>query len=128
MNAVRILILCVTAALICASIRMQHPQIASAVALASGVVVLGLSMPDLQLLAQSISEMESHLPGTRGENLFLMRLCGIALVAEFASDICRDSGETSLARRIDTGTKLAMLAAAVPLASELMKSFSELLS
>ena len=127
MSALRILLLCVVAAMICASIRTQHPQIASAVSLAVGVAVLGLSLPDLKLLTDAARNLEDKLPDKNG-GLFLLRLCGIALMAEFASDVCRDSGEAALARRIDAGTKLAMLASALPLASELMETIASLLT
>ena len=53
-------------------------------------------------------------------------ITGIALIAEFASDICRDCGETALARRIDTGTKIAVAAAALPTAVQLMEGLSSL--
>ena len=127
MNALRILLLCVTAAMVCASIRSLHPQIASAVALAAGLAALMLSLPDIKAFSDAVRKIESSL-GLNGEDqLLLLRLCGIALVAEFASDICRDSGESALARRIDAGTKIAVLAASLPMASELMDSLSKLL-
>lgn len=126
MNVLRILLLCVTAAMICASIRSQHPQIASAVSLAVGIGVLGLSIPDLKLFSDAAKQLEGRLPGDES-GVFLLKLCGIALMAEFASDICRDSGEAALARRIDVGTKLAILASALPLAAELMESITRLL-
>jgi len=126
MNVLRILILCLTAALICAAIRTQHPQIASAVSLAVGVAALGLSLPDIKVFSDAAKQIESGLTDASG-GMLLLKLCGIALVAEFASDICRDSGEAALARRIDTGTKLAMLASALPLASDLLQKLSALL-
>lgn len=126
MNVFRILLLCVAAAMICASIRSQHPQIASAVSLAVGVAALGISIPDIRLFSDAAKQLESKLPDQFG-GMFLIKLCGIALVAEFASDICRDSGEAALARRIDTGTKLAMLASALPLVSQLLDAISGLM-
>ena len=128
MNALRILLLCVTAAMVCASIRSLHPQIASAVALAAGIAALVLSLPDIRAFSDAAKRIESSLSLSGDEQLLLLRLCGVALVAEFASDICRDSGESALARRIDTGTKIAVLAASLPMASELMESLSQLLS
>ena len=127
MNALRILLLCVTAAMVCASIRSLHPQIASVVALAAGVAALALSLPDIKAFSEAARKIEASLGLSGEDQLILLRLYGIALVAEFASDICRDSGECALARRIDTGTKIAVLAASLPMASELMDSLSQLL-
>ena len=127
MNALRILLLCVAAAMVCASIRGLHPQIASAVALAAGAAALALSLPDIRAFSDAARKIESSIGLTGSDQLLLLRLCGIALVAEFASDICRDSGESALARRIETGTKIAVLAASLPMATELMDALSQLL-
>lgn len=127
MNALRILILCVTAALVCASVRTLHPQIASAIALATGCAALILSLSDIRAFSDTLQALENALPESGTDGMLLLRLCGIALIAEFASDICRDSGEAALARRIDVGTKLAMLAAALPMSAQLMNAFTKLL-
>ena len=128
MNALRILALCVSAAIVCTSIRALHPQMASAVALASGIGALMLSLPDIRILADAIGRMDAHLPDLDDDGLFLLKMCGVALIAEFASDICRDSGEAALAKRIDTGTKIALLAASVPLAAGMLDAFNGLLA
>ena len=128
MNALRILILCVTAAMVCASIRTLHPQIASAVALAAGLAALMLSLQDIRLLSDAALAVEKLLPQTTGDRYFLLRLCGIALLSEFASDICTDSGETALAKRIEMGTKLALLAACLPMTTELIEMISRVLA
>jgi len=127
MNALRILILCVTAALVCASIRSVHPQIASAVSLGAGMAALMLSAGDISAFSSAIALLENGLPTVDADHGFLLRLCGIALIAEFASDMCRDSGEAALARRIDVGTGLAVAASALPLATELINRLTELL-
>lgn len=127
MTALRILILCVSAALICASVRMLHPQIASAVALAAGIAALMLSTGDLSEFSRTLHSLEAHLNDAGLEYGWLLKICGTAVVAEFASDICRDSGETALAHRIDTGVKIAMVASALPSAAALLDSFALLL-
>lgn len=127
MNIMRILILCISAAFVCASIRMAHPQIASAIALAAGIAALNLSLEDIRGLANTVAQLEAFAnlgEGSRGE---LLKICGLAMVAEFASDICRDAGEAALARRIDVGVKLGIVVAALPAAGQIMEKISLLL-
>lgn len=120
--------LCVAAALICAALRSAHPQIATAAALACGVGAMLLSTQELGDLAGALEKLESAANGAQGEGLRLLKLCGAALVAEFASDICRDAGEASLAKRIDMGMRIGVTAAALPTAAELMELLAELLT
>ena len=122
MNAVKILVLCITAALICASLRTVHPQIASVVALAAGVAAMLLSKADIAVFADALRKLD-ELSGSSGR-LALLKICAIAMVAEFASDICRDAGENSLAKRIDTGVRIGIVVSAIPSAGDIMKSIA----
>ncbi len=127
MSVLRILALCVSAALICASLRMAHPQIATAVALASGMAALMLSLSDLGKFADAVEALESYAGENGTEQLYLLKVCGIALIAEFASSICRDAGETALAQRIDLGVKLGIVVTALPLTAQIMEHIAGLL-
>ena len=128
MSALRILALCVSAALICASLRTAHPQIASAVALAAGVAALMLSTEDLGRFAGAVRQLEDYARQGRSHQIYLIKICGVSMIAEFASDICRDAGEAALARRIDAGVKIGVAAAALPVAAEIMERIAGLLS
>lgn len=125
MAALRILALCVAAAMICALLRTAHPQIASAVAIAAGVLAMTLCMPDLKAVSDALKRLSADA-GNR-DRTYLLRVCGIAMVAEFAADICRDAGERALSGRIEVCVKLALLAGALPVLTELMQGITELL-
>lgn len=128
MVSLRILILCISAALICASLRTMHPQIASAVALAAGVAALMLSTGDLGNFSQTVRQLEAYAAESGIDHAYLLKICGIAIVAEFASDICRDAGEAALAHRIDAGVKIGITASALPTALDIMERISRLLA
>jgi len=62
-----------------------------------------------------------------GGQFALLKICALAMVAEFASDICRDAGESSLAKRIDTGVRIGIVASAIPSAGNILLSIAELI-
>lgn len=123
MNAVKILVLCITAALICASIRSVHPQMASAVALAAGVAAMLLSRTDIAVFSDALKSLEV-IGGDASGKMAMIKLCALAMVAEFASDICRDAGEAALARRIDMGVRIGVVASAIPSAAGIMNAIA----
>ena len=127
MQMLRILVLCLSAALICMTLRAAHPQIAAAVAMAAGVAALMLSGADLGGFARTLQTLEDCAQAA-GHPLYLLKICGIAMIAEFASDICRDAGEAALARRIDVGVRIGIVASALPAAVEIMESIAALLA
>lgn len=128
MAAMKIVALCLAAALICATLRAAHPQIAAAVALAVGAGVLLLSLDDLAGFAAALRTLSSAAAQGGADGDWLVKLCGLALVAELASDICRDAGEATLAHRIDFGVKLSVAAAALPLAAQILERIAKLLA
>lgn len=128
MNALRILILCIAAALVCTSLRVMHPQIATVVGLAAGIAALMLSLEDIRELADTVAGLEAYTYQTGETQLQLMKICGIAMIAEFASDICRDAGENALAHRIDVGIKIGIVVFALPAAAKIMEKIAELLT
>ena len=119
MQVLRILVLCLSAALICMTLRAAHPQMAAAVAMAAGVAALMLSSAGLGAVSRALRTLEQ---------LYLVKICGIAVIAEFASDICRDAGEGALAHRIDVGVRISVVASALPAAAEIMERIAELLA
>ena len=127
MQVLRILLLCLSAALICMTLRAAHPQMASAVAMAAGVAALMLSSADLGALSRALKTLEGCV-GEEAQPLYLLKVCGIAVIAEFASDICRDAGESALAQRIDVGVRIGVVASALPAAAEIMERIAELLA
>ena len=121
MNALRILVLCISAAMVCASLKSAHPQIATAVALAAGVAALMISLDDIRALSNAVAMLESYSGYSEKTRLPLLKLCGIAMIAEFASDICRDAGENSLAQRIEMGLRIGIVAVALPTATMILE-------
>lgn len=128
MTAFRILALCISAAFVCASIRAVHPQIATAVALAAGVAAMMISVEDIGSLSRAIDALEAYAPHAENGRPNLMKICAIAMIAEFASDICRDAGEASLARRIDVGVRIGVAVSALPTAGAILEKLVSILS
>lgn len=111
-----------------AMLRTLHPQMASVVALAAGIAALTMSASYIGALADTIQSLEALSRASGMDHILILKLCGIAIVAEFASDICRDAGETALAHRIDTGVKLSIVASALPMAGSIIATMSEILA
>ena len=128
MTALRVIALCIAAALVCTTLRAAHPQVAAVAALAAGAGALMLSMGDLSRFASALRTLEQTAEAGGANGTWLVKLCGLVLVAELASDLCRDAGEAALAKRIDMGVRLSVAAAALPLASQILERISELVA
>ena len=50
-----------------------------------------------------------------------MKITGIAILTEFAVSICQDSGESSIASKIDIGGKVIIITMSLPIISSLLE-------
>jgi len=127
MDAVRLIALCVAVAAVSVVIRVQRPEMALALSLVTGVVVLGYVVGKLSETAYTMTSLAQQA-GLRTENAGLvLRVAGIACLGEFGAQMCRDAGEGALASRIEMGGRIILLGMATPLIVSLMQRIVEML-
>ena len=57
----------------------------------------------------------------------LIKITGIAILTEFAVSICKDSGETAIASKIDMGGKVIMVSMSIPIMAGLLETILKIL-
>ena len=127
MAAVRVSALCVVAAMMCAMLRKQHPEMAGALALATGAAVLVMLSGELRQAVEAMLRLANRGGMSEESGALLLRAAGIALIAEFAAQMCEDAGERAMGGRIALAARVAMLALSAPLLTQLMDVVSEAL-
>ena len=127
MNAVYASLICIAGALICTVIRQTRPEIAMAAALAAGTAALLICLPDIRQAAEALGGLSDSAGVGSDWSQLMLRGCGIALIAEFASQICADAGETALAGRIKLALRLALTVMALPMLAEVLSQSASLM-
>ncbi len=57
----------------------------------------------------------------------LIKITGIAILTEFAVSVCKDSGETAIANKVDLGGKIMIIAMSIPIISSLLETIIQIL-
>ena len=128
MNAIYAALICVAGALICAVLKEQRPEISLGVALATGVAAIGVCLPELTGAISALSNLAENAGVNEESVKIMLRATGISIIAEFAAQICQDAGESALSGRIQLGARLALLAMAVPLITDILSQAYSLVS
>lgn len=127
MNAIYASLICISGALVCAVLRQMRPELASVTAIAAGIAAILVCMEDIRQAADAMETL-SKTAGLGSENTaVLIKACGIALIAEFAVQVCADAGESALAGRIKLALRLALIVMALPLISDVLLRGASLL-
>lgn len=126
MMTVRVIILCVSAALVCVLLRQYRPEIAVMVSLAVGLGVLLLAEDSLEKIATDIRRLFMLVPMQSESVSVLMKAAGISILSELGVQICCDAGEHALAGRIKLGCRIAMLMLAMPGLTGILDAVTEI--
>lgn len=127
MNAIYAALICIAGALVCAVLRQQRPELAMGAALAAGTAAIMVCLTDIRQAAGALSALVSAAGLDAEYSSLMLRACGLALIAEFATQICADAGESALAGRIRLALRLALLVMAVPMIADVLSQSASLM-
>ena len=127
MTAIRIVALCLAAAMICSALRSQRPEMATALSLAVGIGALLMTGDAFGELSASIQRFSALAELDGGSAAVLLKAAGITVISELGVQICSDAGESALAGRIRLATRVVMLGMAMPLVLDIVDSVGAVL-
>ena len=99
------------------------PLVRVALAVVLGTLLLTSASP----IADFLRELGTF-GGVSEEVTLLLRACGIAMLAQVASVICRECGESGIADAVELAGKIELLLLCIPLINELLTLARELLA
>ncbi len=88
-------------------------------------IILFLSM---DVLKEIINFIEGLTKNVNGEFIkILLKMTGIAILTEYAVSLCKDSGESAIATKIDLGGKIILISLSIPVISSTLETLTQLL-
>ena len=117
----QIVLVCIAAAMICAAVRLERPEMATGISIAVGIAVILFmwqSASGMIGLSQRIKNLISM-----DESLFstILKAAGIAVISEMGAQICTDAGEGALAGRIALAARMSMLSLSAPMLERMLE-------
>lgn len=126
-SIVKIAAIAVAAALCAVTVRKQAPELALAIGLTAGALLLASSLPALQ----SVKDLMETLNDTAGLSPAVLspvvKTVGIGIVTKLTAEICRDAKEGGIAAFVETAGAACALFAALPLVEMVLKVVTGLL-
>ena len=127
MEIFKILAICIITAVLAIVLKQQKAEYALMVALAGGTVVI---LYILKGILSPIEYINTKLlnSGVKTEYFTVaLKALGIGYLTGFIADICRDSGQASLASKAELAGKCAIFILSVPLISAVLETALSLL-
>lgn len=121
MEISQIVVLGIVAAVFAVLLKNQNPETAVLISIAAGLTVFFLVIGKISAV---IELLRSYAQKVNIDSVYistLLKIIGIAYIAEFGAEICRDAGETAIASKIELAGKVIIVVLAVPIITSLFE-------
>ena len=126
-DVIKIIAVGLVAVIIVIIIKQYKPEFAIYISLITGAIILYMIFGKLQGIINLLQNI-SNKAGVNTQFLsLLLKITGIAFLAEFAINICKDAGEGAIASKIEIGSKVIIVSMSIPIISSLLDVILKLL-
>ena len=127
MEILKIVGIALIALIIIILLKQYKPEFAIYISLLTGILILFLVSDKLNGIISLLQSMSSKTSINGTFLILLIKITGIAFLAEFAVNICKDSGEGAIASKIEIGSKIIIISMSIPIISSLLEIILKIL-
>lgn len=127
MDIIKIIGIGLVALIVIIILKQYRPEFAVYASILAGIFILILSFSQISGVINLLKSLASKA-NINSEFLgIILKITGIAILTEFAVSICQDSGESSIASKIDIGGKVMIITISIPIISSLLETILKVL-
>lgn len=108
-------------------VRQYKPEFTLYISLLAGALILLFIMDKVGAIIELLTTLSSKTAINNEFLELLIKITGIAFLTEFAVSICRDTGESAIANKIDMGGKVIIVSMSIPIISSLLETVIKIL-
>ncbi len=109
-------------------LRAYRPELGLQIAVAAGVLILVLTLDELAAMSGFLGEVLGRFQIDTGYLKVMLKVIGVAYLAQFAADLCRDAGEGAVAGKVELAGRALILALCLPVLAAILELVSSILS
>ena len=107
-------------------LKVGKPEFAMAVSLSASVLILLFAGGTLASVMKELKQIFSYITLPDGYLKILLKILGVAYLAEFGSALCKDAGQSAISGQIELVGKLMILAISMPVVTSLFETISRM--
>ena len=127
MDIIKIIGVGLIALIIIIIVKQYRPEFTMYVSVAAGIIILLLVMDKLSAIINLLTNLANRTSINNEFIFLLIKITGIAILTEFASSVCKDSGEPAIASKVDMGGKIIIIAMSIPIIASLLETILKVL-
>ena len=121
MEIIKIIGVGLTALVVTIILKQYKPEFVIYISLAAGAIILLMVMDKLSSIITLLTNITKKT-NTNSEFIeVLLKITGISILTEYAVSICKDSGESAIAGKVDLGGKIIIMAMSIPIITAVLE-------
>ncbi|MEZ0535745.1 SpoIIIAC/SpoIIIAD family protein [Caldicellulosiruptoraceae bacterium PP1] len=125
MELFNVIIICLVSLIFVIIIKKTQPEFSLLITIITGIAVFFIIYDKIAFIIGEIIEMNNKVFGSSEYIGSLIKMTGIALITDYASNICKDSGESAFAFKIELAGKVIILFLSLPILFSLINFISK---
>ena len=107
-------------------LRQQRPELAVQVSIAFGVLVFIMMLGKIAAVVDVLTELTQRANVNVFYMTIIFKIIGVAYIAEFGAQVCRDAGEGAVAGKIEFAGKVLVMVMAIPIIALVLETIVRL--
>ncbi|MDD2496661.1 MAG: stage III sporulation protein AD [Desulfitobacteriaceae bacterium] len=103
------------------------PGVGIMVSVFAGAIIFLYILPKITQVITVFDELASRASLNKFYLATIFKIIGIAYIAEFGAQICRDAGQSAIATKVEFAAKVLVMVLAVPIIAAILESVVRLL-
>lgn len=108
-------------------LRQERPQMAVILSITFSVVIFLALISQLSTIIQVVSDISRKAEINFFFLSTVLKILGVAYLAEFAAAICRDAGEQAVAQKLEFGAKVIIAVLSLPILVAILESLMQIM-
>lgn len=125
MNITQIIATAFIATFIVLLLKQYKPEYATFVSIIAGIIILVFVTNRITNIIELIETLIEDVGINKEFFKILLKITGIAYLIEFASNVCKDAGESAIASKVELAGKILIVAVSIPIISTLVQTITE---
>ncbi len=127
MEIVRIALIGIVAGVLVVTIKQKQPEIALQVSIIAGLIIFIYVLDYIVIAIDFIKDFVNKYNIPYESITVVLKIIGIAYICEFAVQVLKDTGENSLANKVEIAGRVFIVVLSLPILSSFMNIVLEML-
>jgi len=105
---------------------MNRNEFALQLTILAGTIIFVLVLDKIKIIVDLLQSLADQANISSYYLFIVLKIVGVAYLAEFGADICRDAEQKALASKIELAAKIGVIVLAIPIIVAILESIKQL--